>query len=214
MKARRFIAFLMLAALLSTTACERHQAENTKFWSVASHATIDAITGKYSLVSAQWSSAIDLSGEGLVSEDILFQLNNYGWTGTQSIKDAGETEFTNILYRSVVTTPSSPTGFTQVNLYVPYPERDRDNTLYPLENAKRCSIDIDVYQFHYQVDSRGYITLFNVTERRMSGVGGLLENVKIRFEGRCIYFDADTSLYDWSSSTWQDGHMSLIYRHN
>lgn len=200
----------LLAAALCFCSCND---EYLEFWSKASHATIDAITGDYSLVSAEWSSPIDLSGKGLVTDDILYQLQEYGWTGILGIRYMDEEEDTSVLYRSSVLVPESPGHTTQINLYVPYPEGSKESER-PLPKVDRCNIDIQVYQFYYSVDSRGHITLSGINDRRMNGEGGELTDVDIRFEDEYIYFYARTSLYDWSTSTWQDGHMSLKYQHN
>lgn len=214
MKTLQARLFAGIATLLLLAACQKTEPEHTAFWSEASYATINAITGTYSLVSATWSAPIDLSGKGLVSEDVLFQMQTYGWTGVQSLTDQGETTPTSVLQRSEVLKPDSPAGLTQVNLYVPYPEWFKGNPRKPIVPSDGCGIGVRVYQFHYQVDSRGNITLLNISDRAMSGEGGWLQHVKIRFEGACIYFDADTSLYDWSGSEWQDGHLALRFKHN
>lgn len=182
-------------------------------WSQASYATIEAITGDYSLVSASWSSPIDISGEGFVTDDILCQMQMYGWAGVQSIRYMDEDEPVSVLYRSSVLVPGSPDELTQINLYAPFPE-GREDAEHPLQKMNRCNVDMFPYQFHYKVDSRGGVLLYGVDDRRLSGDGGSLTNVRIRIEGSCIYFEADTVLYDWSTSSWQEGHITLEYRHN
>ena len=189
-------------------------AEYTEFWSVASYATIAAITGNYTLYSGTWSSEIDLSGEGFVTDDILYQMELYGWTGIQSIRQEDDPEPVTVLQRSFVITPEKPEHITQINLYVPYPEYGKEQTEKNIEQRDKCNISIQPYQFHYKVDSRGDIELFNIDDRQMVGHGGKLKNVEIHFEGEYIHFKAETSLYDWSTQTWQDGTMNLTYRHN
>lgn len=189
--------------------------DSVESWSADTIATLDAITGEYSLISASWNSPIDLSGEGPATRDMLYQLESHGWCGIQSIKNQDETEFVSVLFRSDVLEPDSPLGKGQVNLYVPYPERDKDmNKEHPIVKSDRCNIEMNVYQFHYQVDGDGKIALTGVTDRRMCGDGGMLSNVKIRFEGNCIYLEAVTSYYDWASASWLDGKLRLIYEHN
>ena len=189
-------------------------AEYTEFWSEASYATIASITGTYSLHSGTWSSEIDLSGEGFVTDDILYQMELYGWTGIQTIQGKEDPAPISVLNQSLVISPEKPEYITQINLYVPYPEYGNEQTEKSIEKAGRCNISIEPYQFHYKVDSRGDIELFNIDDRQMVGHGGKLKNVDIRFEGEYIHFKAETSLYDWSTQTWQDGTMNLIYRHN
>lgn len=205
---KKILAFL--ASALCFCSCNN---EYLGIWD-KSHVTISAITGDYSLVSAEWSSPIDLSGKGLVTDDILYQLQEYGWTGIQGIRYMDEEESTCVLYRSCVLEPDPDSEYaTQINLYVPYPEGHKESE-HPLPKVDRCNIDIEVYHFYYSVDSRGHITLSGIDDRRMNGDGGELTDVNILFEGGYIYFYARTSLYDWSTSTWQEGHMSLKYRHN
>lgn len=206
---RRYLKYVYNTVLLvSFVACSEVQPEYYQFWSEVSRATIDAINGSYSMESAQWSQPIDLSGNGIQSENILQQMERYGWTGRQSVQEVS------ILCCSNVARPESPRELAQVDLFVPFPERSQDNSAKPLEQSGRCSLDVHAYQFHYQVDSRGWISLFNVSDRQMNGDGGTLSNVEVRFEGRRIYFEANTALYDWSTESWQDGHMSLIFVHN
>ena len=189
-------------------------AEYTEFWSEASYATIASITGNYTLYSGTWSSEIDLSGEGFVTDDILYQMELYGWTGIQSIRQEDDPESVTVLQKSLVITPEKPEYMTQINLYVPYPENGKEQTEKTTHPAGRGNISMEPNQFHYKVDSRGDIELFNIDDRQMVGHGGKLKNVDIRFEGEYIHFKAETSLYDWSTQTWQDGTMNLTYRHN
>ena len=206
---KRILTIILTAACLA--GCE---AKFTEFWSVASYATIEAITGNYTLYSGTWSSEIDLSGKGLVTDDILYQMQIYGWTGTQSIQQQDDPESVTVLQRSLVIMPEKPEYMTQINLYAPYPEYGKDNTDYPIKQEDRCNISMEAFQFHYKVDSRGDIHIFNTGDRKMCGYGGTLKNVEIHFVGEYIHFKADTSLYDWSTQTWQDGTMNLTYRHN
>ena len=201
----------LISILICLYGCE---AKFTEFWSEASYTTIEAITGNYTLYSGTWSSEIDLSGNGFVTDDILYQLELYGWMGIQAIQQKDDPESVNVLYRSLVITPEKPEYMTQINLYVPYPEYGKDQTEKAIEQTGRCNVSIEPFQFHYKVDSRGDIEIFNIGDRQMVGHGGTLKNVEIRFEGEYIHFKAETSLYDWSTQTWQDGTMNLTYRHN
>ena len=204
----------ILTIIITVTSLASCQTKFTEFWSKASYETIEAITGNYTLYSGTWSSEIDLSGYGLVTDDILYQLEIYGWMGIQSIRQEEDTQSVSVLRRSLVITPEKPEYKTQINLYVPYPEYDKDQTDHTIEQNGRCNVSIEPYQFHYKIDSHGDIELFNISDRQMVGHGGTLKNVEIRFEGEYIHFKAETSLYDWSTQTWQDGTMNLTYRHN
>ncbi len=202
---------IFLSAIMCLCGCE---AKYTEFWSEASYATIDAITGTYSLCSGTWDSEIDLSGEGFASDNILNQLEIYGWTGIQTIKYEEDSEQITVFNQSLVSIPKKPEHLTQINLYVPYPEYGKDQNEETVQKSGRCNISIDPFQFHYKVNSKGDIEIFNTQDRKMCGYGGTLKNVNIRFEGEYLHFKAETSFYDWTTSSWQDGTMNLTYRHN
>ena len=201
----------IFTVILCLCGCE---AKYTEFWSDVSYATIASITGTYSLYSGTWSSSIDLSGEGLVTDDILYQLERYGWTGIQTIQRMEDPEPVCVLNQSIVLSPEKPEYKTQVNLYVPYPEYGKDQTEETVQKAGRCNISIESFQFHYKVNSKGDIEIFNIRDRKMCGYGGTLKNINIRFEGEYLHFKADTSFYDWKTSSWQDGTMNLTFIHN
>lgn len=201
----------IIAATICFWSCE---AGYTEFWSEASYATIDAITGTYTLYSGTWSSTIDLSGEGFVTDDILYQMVVHGWTGVQKIRYQDDPESISVLNQSIVMIPESPEYTAQVNLYVPFPEFGKDVYENEMTKAGRCNIDMSVFQFRYKVDSRGDIIICDIEDRRMCGYGGMLRNVAVRFEEEYLYFEAETSFYDWTTETWQDGKMNLTYRHN
>ena len=78
----------------------------------------------------------------------------------------------------VVSIPQKPEHLTQINLYVPYPEYGKDQN------------EETVLQFHYKVNSKGDIEIFNTHDRKMCGYGGTLKNVNIRFEGEYLHFMA------------------------
>ena len=59
----------IFTAIICLYGCE---AKFTEFWSEASYETIVGITGNYTLHSGTWSYEIDLSGKGLVTDDILY----------------------------------------------------------------------------------------------------------------------------------------------
>ena len=153
---KRILTIILTAACLA--GCD---AKFTEFWSVASYATIEAITGNYTLYFGTWSSEIDLSGEGFVTDDILYQMELYGWTGIQSIRQEDDPESVTVLQRSLVITPEKPEYITQINLYVPYPEYGNEQTEKNIEKAGRCNISMEPYQFHYKVDSRGDIEILS-----------------------------------------------------
>ena len=201
----------ILAAIVCLCGCNL---EKEDFWTKASYATIDAITGTYSLYSATWSSTLDLSGEGLITDDIIYQLQLYGWTGVQTVKYQEDPDHVCVLNQSLVLTPESPEWMAQVNLYVPYPEYGKGNPDISNDKSGKCNLEMDLYQFHYKVDHRGDIELFYPEERQFSSRGGKFTDISVSFEGEFLHFSANTSLYDWSTSSWQDGRMDLKYRHN
>jgi len=199
--------------LLLLTACVRSQTDDAIGWSDASYETIDAITGHYHMETAVWSAPIAFSSEGVVSRDILNQLESYGWAGVVTTHCYDVSGFISILSHSVIPEPASPQQLTQVDLYVPFPEGHKDGAS-PMGHHSHCSIDIEPYQFHYQVDYHGQIKFVNITDRVMDPSNGTLANVHIHFGGGRIFFEADTSFYDWSTASWQDGHMSVVFKRN
>ena len=213
MKRFQNLFIISLLASLSFISCQKISLEEA--WSAKAIKTISVISGDYTMISATWSSPIDLSGEGTVSNDILQQLKMYGWMGNQSVKYSGEEEFTSALYRSAVLSPRSPRELAQVNLNIPLSEWIDRATGAPVKNG-RCDVDMTTFQFHYTVDPSGDITLHNVMDR----TGGdapyrKLEHIKIHLdEDGYLLFEADATFYDWATASWQDGHMSLIYWHN
>ena len=213
MKRFQNLFIISLLASLSFISCQKISLEEA--WSAKAIKTISVISGDYTMISATWSSPIDLSGEGTVSNDILQQLKMYGWMGNQSVKYSGEEEFTSALYRSAVLSPRSPRELAQVNLNIPLSEWIDRATGAPVKNG-RCDVDMTTFQFHYTVDPSGDITLHNVMDR----TGGdapyrKLEHIKIHLdEDGYLLFEADATLYDWATASWQDGHMRLTYWHN
>lgn len=213
MKRFQNLFIISLLASLSFISCQKTSLEEA--WSAKAIKTISVISGDYTMISATWSSPIDLSGEGTVSNDILQQLKMYGWMGNQSIRYSGEEEFTSALYRSAVLSPRSPRELAQVNLNIPLSEWIDRATGAPVKNG-RCDVDMTTFQFHYTVGPSGDITLHNVMDR----TGGdapyrKLEHIKIHLdEAGYLLFEADATFYDWATASWQDGHMSLIYWHN
>ncbi len=213
MKRFQNLFIISLLASLSFISCQKISLEEA--WSAKAIKTISVISGDYTMISATWSSPIDLSGEGTVSNDILQQLKMYGWMGNQSIKYSGEEEFTSALYRSEVLSPRSPRELAQVNLNIPLSEWIDRATGAPVKNG-RCDVDMTTFQFHYTVDPSGDITLHNVMDR----TGGdapyrKLEHIKIHLdEDGYLLFEADATFYDWATASWQDGHMRLTYWHN
>ena len=213
MKRFQNLFIISLLASLSFISCQKISLEEA--WSAKAIKTISVISGDYTMISATWSSPIDLSGEGTVSNDILQQLKMYGWMGNQSIRYSGEEEFTSALYRSAVLSPRSPRELAQVNLNIPLSEWIDRATGAPVKNG-RCDVDMTSFQFHYTVDPSGDITLHNV----MDLTGGdapyrKLEHIKIHLdEAGYLIFEADATFYDWATASWQDGHMRLTYWHN
>ena len=213
MKRFQNLFIISLLASLSFISCQKISLEEA--WSAKAIKTISVISGDYTMISATWSSPIDLSGEGTVSNDILQQLKMYGWMGNQSIRYSGEEEFTSALYRSAVLSPRSPRKLAQVNLNIPLSEWIDRATGAPVKNG-RCDVDMTTFQFHYTVDPSGDITLHNVMDR----TGGdapyrKLEHIKIHLdEDGYLLFEADATFYDWATASWQDGHMRLTYWHN
>ena len=209
---------IILTALIGLAICSCSTLEQDEFeLTMSSMETINKITGTYTMISASFSTPVDLSGSGFKSKDILAQLEMHGWMGTQAIAFEGE-EPRVVFEQNEVLTPGEDGGSktTQINFYVPYPH------LHPYDekNGKTvdglCSVDMSSYQFHYQVDRKGNLHLLSVTDRKMFGDDGArwLRDVDIRFVGEMVLFSASTSFYDWSTRSWKDGTMDVVFRHN
>ena len=69
MKRFQNLFIISLLASLSFISCQKISLEEA--WSAKAIKTISVISGDYTMISATWSSPIDLSGEGTVSNDIL-----------------------------------------------------------------------------------------------------------------------------------------------
>ena len=137
MKRFQNLFIISLLASLSFISCQKISLEEA--WSAKAIKTISVISGDYTMISATWSSPIDLSGEGTVSNDILQQLKMYGWMGNQSVRYSGEEEFTSALYRSAVLSPRSPRELAQVNLNIPLSEWIDRATGAPVKTAVATS---------------------------------------------------------------------------
>ena len=212
MKRFQNLFIISLLASLSFISCQKISSEEV--WSEKSIETINVISGDYTMISATWSSPIDLSGEGTVSQDILQQLKTYGWMGDQGVKRADEEEFTSVLNRSVALTPKSPKSLAQVNLYIPISDHIDRKTGTPVKNG-RCDIDMSLFQFHYTVDFFGKVTLHNVSDRRGDAFNRRLDDVKVRFDREgYLFFEANILLYDWATTCWHEGPLRIVYQHN
>lgn len=203
--------FVTILASLVLMSCQK--ADHDTRWSEKSEATVAAIAGEYTMVSAQWSKLIDFSGNGIVDDNMLGQMRMFGWMGMQSVKYEDEAKGKSIIYRSQVLFQKNPDALTQVNLYVPYSVRN-ESSGHPIKNGS-CTIEVICYQFHYKVDADGQITLYNVHDFHGDSEYKKLENVEIQFiDDHCILFNADSMFYDWATSCWQEGHMCLRFNHN
>ena len=202
--------------LLGFCSCEKIEPQEFE-WTASSLETINRITGTYTMLSARFSTPVDLSNSGFVSKNLMAQMEVNGWMGTQTI--AFENEEPKVVFeQNQVLTPNTFDGDneTQVNLYVPYPHLWELETESERTEAGTCSVDMDDYQFHYKVDRFGELHLFYPKERKMWGGEGaqMLEDISIHFAEDMIFFNARTSYYDWSTSRWKDGRLEVIFRHN
>lgn len=221
MKRFRILFTIFLLASLSLVSCQKEaikgETDVTGTWSEKSIATINAVSGDYTIVSATWDSPIDLSGHGTASRDILEQLETYGWLGDQAERKFGEEESTSILYCSTIVKLKSPGTTAEINLYIPSSVWVSDRSFAPYKDGL-CNIDMNVYQCKYTVDYFGNITLLYVRDRNVEGLEHFthrLENVQVYFNGGgYLIFEADATFYDWATASWQDGHMRLAYWHN
>ena len=209
---------VLIAALVGLVFCACEKVEPNEFeWTAYSLETINRITGTYTMLSARFSTPVDLSNNGFASKDILAQMEMQGWMGVQSVAFQDE-EAKIVFEQNRVLNPWSFDGnnLTQVNFYVPYPHLQRYDAEYGRSEAGTCSVYMDSYQFHYKVDRTGELHLFYGTDRIMTGDEGArkLEDISIRFTEDLVFFDARTSYFDWSTTSWKDGRLEIVFRHN
>jgi len=198
-----------LFACLALLSCKKQ--EVNPLWTDKTTETVRSITGEYTMVSALWSAQADFSGNGTIGNDVLEQMDLYGWMGTQRIKRYGE-EYVSILNRSVVCEPSSGAkeAYSQVNLYIPVSDFTNKLTGRPDKNG-RCTLNVIPFQFHYWIDADGQIELKDLRDFHPGDEHMKLENVDIVFKEGSIFFNADSVLYDWARDGWQEGHISIEF---
>ena len=111
----RHSSLLLLAVALLSVSCSGWKDDNG--YSAASIRTLNEIVGFYSITSLEWDSPVDISGNGLVSSDILLQMKRYGFYGP-SIHYGEEPEARSALNDNKVMMPGDTYGFGQVILYI------------------------------------------------------------------------------------------------
>lgn len=172
--------------------------------------TLATIVGNYTLAEAKFSQSVALSKQASPSKDLLQQLFLYGFSGLQSTRYLSGQDVLDAMHSSAVLPETNDQG--QVNLVIPYPFNqeyiDHMGTSLP-DNP--CFVDMDMYQFHYTVNNWGALTIENKKEWTSSNSTCPMSNVTVEMESGRISFIADTSFYDFSTGSFKEGQLSLLY---
>lgn len=172
--------------------------------------TLATIVGNYTLAEAKFSQCVALSKQASPSKDLLQQLFLYGFSGLQSTRYLSGQDVLDAMHSSAVLPETNDQG--QVNLVIPYPFNqeyiDHMGTSLP-DNP--CFVNMDMYQFHYSVNNWGALTIENVKEWTSSNSTCPMANVTVEMESGRISFIADTSFYDFSTGSFKEGQLSLLY---
>lgn len=172
--------------------------------------TLATIVGNYTLAEARFSQSVAVSKQASPSKDLLQQLFLYGFSGLQSTSYLSGQDVLDAMHSSAVLPETDDQG--QVNLVIPYPFNqeyiDHNGTSLP-DNP--CFVDMDMYQFHYSVNNWGALTIENKTEWTSSNSTCPLSNVTVEMESGRISFSADTSFYDFSTGSFKEGQLILLF---
>ena len=166
---------------------------------------VGQIEGSYSLVSASFSEAVDLYGQGKESTDILNQMKAAGkWHGVFDV------DGNNPMGRSIIFPVLSVNEEAQANFYVPFSVGPNEGLL---PDNLGCSVGLAEYQFHYTVNNTGQIVLGHSTDEKF-WAGAKLSNIEVRIvpENKTVVIEANTNFYDLSKEGWFGGHIILVYK--
>jgi hypothetical protein len=169
------------------------------------------ISGYYSLTSALWSSPVDISNHGTASEDIRHQLLMYGWWGVNTHSDlSGEKsalEASNVL-------PLPTDGIGQINLFIPFFSYDivgsTETLLPPTPQDGKCCVSMECINFYYECGEKECITVLPPSVP-LQGETFPMTNPTLEVNPGSVVFRANTTLYDFATSNWVDGVLTLRY---
>lgn len=204
-------ALIVPALLLLAISCGQSLDEET--WTAAQVKTLAGIAGIYSVEQILWDGWVDVANSGMASSNLLFQMQEYGWSGVQSVNTQGVTY--SVLDYNNVMLPRTPDGIAQVDLYVPFfriePDSDYENPLPYSPLPETCNIEMGEYEFYYSVGRDGSLELDNKRDIwQITRIGLEYHDIELTFEpGGYIWLTAHTKMYDYVSSSWQEGTIRI-----
>lgn len=205
---------LLLAVALLSVSCSGRKDE--QLYTADSIRTFDEIVGHYSMTNLEWDSPVDISGNGLVSSDILLQMKTYGLFGPLTVHYGEEAETRSVFDANIAMMPTDPSAFARVKLYIPYFMHDMtDGTIGPSSYALHtgvCPVLMSVYEFSYVVDRKWDITVMYTN--RYGGENDntfIYDNISLVLDLGYISFECDTHLYDFNRGEYIKGRLSATY---
>ena len=202
---KRLLALSGIALLLASCQLTLGPADNSN---------PNDISGYYSLTSAHWSSPVDISNHGAASEDILHQLLMYGWWGAKIQKEYSVEK--SALEASYVLSPSPKDGMGQINLYIPFFSYDKDGSTEPPQPPAplegRCCVIMNRTTFNYEYDENDNINVILTSVPYVGDTFPMNDHTLDVTTGGEMIFRAVTTLYDFATSAWVDGELTLRYR--
>ena len=196
----------ILFSLESLLCCLGLSACGSFFVEETSTIVVDNVSGSYSLVSAYFDEAVQLSRTGESSNDILCQMKQYGWRGVISVDGKGP------LQNNVVLPTFSVDKTTQINFLVPV------SMNYEREHLKaegKCIIDLAWFQFHYRINGNGEVEFDYPEEIQLNEYDTPLKDIQIdRVSPDIIVIQAKTSFYDAGKDYSLGGRLVLVYKRN
>lgn len=175
--------------------------------------TLATIVGQYTLTDAKFSQSVAISKQASPSNDLRQQLFFYGFMGIQStfVHLPGQQVLDS--FQSSVVLQQDANDIGQVNLIMPY-SFNQDYIYHnfgaDLPNDP-CFVEMDMYQFYYTVNNSGRITINNMEEWASSNMTNPLSNITVEMRSGRISISADTSFYDYSTSSFKEGQLTLCY---
>ena len=149
---------------------------------------------------------MDLTGTGIKSNNVLAQIELYGWYGAQTRNDVSVLENNKILEPEVLGHQ------TQINFFVPSPRNGMD--IPATGDETRCFVNMDEFQFHYKVDASGHIDYLFNQDFQNDSQSIKLQNIAVSCSSGVIEIKAFTSYFDRSLQYHVGGHLSLVYVKN
>lgn len=175
--------------------------------------TLSTIVGYYTLTEVTFSQSVAISKQASPSKDLRQQLFLYGFMGIQSTFVHLPGQQVRDSFQSSVVLNQDANDIGQVNLYMPYSFNQDyiDNNFGADLPDDPCFVEMEMYQFYYSVNNSGRITVNNREEWASSNMTNPLSNITVEMGSGRISISADTSFYDYSTSSFKEGQLTLCY---